>query len=656
MNVERCTAGGRGGDLRTAKLVDQPARTNEPMTDDWSRVRLTDGDRCAGQASPTYTMAGKLSNAETKALHRQEKKERKSEDPVALDREGEIKNKDKKKHRREPELVVKPAFTLLANDKTVLPALSSLFAAQPTPVIPRQQAERPVLSTNDEESDGLSSADEDELNALDDSDDDVASKVVADVGKAQKDLTHENGDRPVTARDRKRKRKAEEEGIEDAYMARLAREQEQDAEAAAAERAQKRQKLPEEDIDVSEAESGDDESVVQVDSDENVMSPPPQHETQQVADLELSKANRTVFLGNVSTSAISSKTARKSLITHLGSFFTSLKSLKDGEAKHKIESIRFRSTPYASALPKKAAYAKRELMDATTKSTNAYVVYASPLLAREAVKHLNGTMVLDRHLRVDEVAHPAKVDNKRCIFVGNLGFVDDESNIQDANEEEGREKRKRGKEPSDIEEGLWRTFGKCGKVESVRVIRDSVTRVGKGIAYVQFEDENTVEAALLLNEKKFPPMLPRKLRIARAKAQKKNAKPGSGRPSVRPQANHGGYQRKITGAELSQMGRAGKLFGRAAAAQVKKGDRLPASSGANGERLGPRSGALRVEGSSNTIRKPEDFVFEGHRASIKSGKSGLKLGKPGKKVGKPTNRSAKRGAAFKAGGRKKART
>lgn len=455
----------------------------------------------------------------------------------------------------------------------------------------------------------------------------------------------EDGGRPITSRDRKRKRKADEEGVEDAYMARLVREDEKDARNAAAERARKRQKA------VEETSDGKDDVAVEDESDEDMVSPPPQHETQQAADVELSKANRTVFLGNVSTAAISSKSARRTLTTHLGSFFTSLNEPKAGEAKHKIESIRFRSTPYASALPKKAAYAKKELMDATSKSTNAYVVYSSPLLAREAAKHLNAMVVLDRHLRVDEIAHPAKVDNKRCIFVGNLGFVDDESNIQDANEEEGREKRKRGKEPSDIEEGLWRTFGKCGKVESVRVIRDSTTRVGKGIAYVQFEDENAVEAALLLNEKKFPPMLPRKLRVTRAKAQKKNAKPGSGRPSSRPQTNNGGYQRKVTGAEMSQMGRVGKLFGRAAAAHVRKGDRAPASTGANGERVGTR-GAGAVMG----IRKPEDFIFEGHRASIKSGKSGLKLGKPGKKGGKPANRSSKRGAAFKAGGKKKART
>ena len=56
-----------------------------------------------------------------------------------------------------------------------------------------------------------------------------------------------------------------------------------------------------------------------------------------------------------------------------------------------------------------------------------------------------------------------------------------------AEDEDGEtKKKKRNKVPSDIEEGLWRTFSKVGKVENVRVVRDPKTRVGKGFAYVQF--------------------------------------------------------------------------------------------------------------------------------------------------------------------------
>jgi nucleolar protein 12 len=213
----------------------------------------------------------------------------------------------------------------------------------------------------------------------------------------------------------------------------------------------------------------------------------PQHEsvtTSQTPDIE--KANRTVFLGNVSSEAVTSKKAKKALIQHMSSFF---ESLQKGDSTHKIDSIRFRSTAYTNMLPKKASYVTQDLMESTTRSTNAYIVYTTKAAARGALK-LNGTIVLGRHLRVDSVAHPTKTDPKRCIFVGNLGFVDDESAIQAAEDVEGKEKRKskknKKKEPSDIEEGLWREFGKCGTVENVRVVRDSKTRVGKGFAYVQF--------------------------------------------------------------------------------------------------------------------------------------------------------------------------
>ena len=441
---------------------------------------------------------------------------------------------------------------------------------------------------------------------------------------------------PAPVPKQRRKRKQDDEEVEDVYMRKLAREEAREAESVAAERAKKRQKTndqAEEEIDASgdngqDSESEGDQADVTIDEEET--SPPPKHETEMAADVELSKANRTVFLGNVSTAAISSKSSRKQLLDHLKSFFKALAKPKDDGRKFTLESIRFRSTPYASAVPKKAAFATKQLMDATAKCTNAYAVYSHQQAAREAAKQLNGTVILGRHLRVDEVAHPSKVDHKRCVFVGNLGFVDDETNINQANEEDGREKRKPGKEPADIDEGLWRTFGKCGKVESVRVVRDSTTRVGKGIAYVQFEDGNAVEAALLYDGKKFPPMLPRKLRVSRSKAQKRNATPGSGRPTSKPRTN--GYQRKVTGEEASQMGRAGKLYGRAAAARVKK------------------DGGGRPD-VPDGIKRPESFVFEGHRASSSGGKAGLKLGgkSKGKKKGaKPTSRSAKRGAAFKA--------
>ncbi len=260
---------------------------------------------------------------------------------------------------------------------------------------------------------------------------------------------------------------------------------------------------------------------------------------------ELEKGSRTVFLSNVSSEAVVSRKAKKSLLAHLSSVLD-----KSASPPQSIVSLRFRSVPFSTAaMPKRAAYITKALMDATTKSTHAYAVFSAASAARLAVSTLNGSVVLDRHLRVDSVAHPSPTDQRRCVFVGNLGFVDDETVFNTKIGDDGKEQveqRKRTKTPMDVEEGLWRTFGKhAGKVENVRVVRDPTTRVGKGIAYVQFyvskrcragndksgdranpprQDGNSVEAALLLAGKKFPPLLPRELRVSRCKAPHKTAR------------------------------------------------------------------------------------------------------------------------------------
>ena len=292
---------------------------------------------------------------------------------------------------------------------------------------------------------------------------------------------------------RKRKRGDDEDDLEGAYMRRLAQEEHKEDVKRQQDRRDKRLRRDSPDASTEETQpnegtrstSSSVELVDEEDVDQDVTSIP-QHESLNPTeeDMELEKASRTVFLANVSTLAIKSKSSRRKLLEHLSSFIPSLPAHKPA---HKVDSLRFRSTAFStSSVPKKAAFVKKELMDATTKSTNAYVVYTTSLAAREAAKRLNGTVVLDRHLRVDGVAHPAKTDHRRCVFVGNLGFVDDESMINAAEDGENDRKPRKAKEPADIEEGLWRQFGKAGVVESVRVVRDQTTRVGKGIAYVQF--------------------------------------------------------------------------------------------------------------------------------------------------------------------------
>ncbi|KAK3111175.1 Nucleolar protein 12, partial [Teratosphaeriaceae sp. CCFEE 6253] len=360
-------------------------------------------------------------------------------------------------------------LALLAKDK-LDPTLSSLFAVKPAAIVPR--ADTPEDEDEDEE---LSEPESDAVEAAF-RDEEVASDALHAAPKVE--LPEETEPIDVPDRKRKRKHRDADEDLEAAYLDRLARDDERDA----AKRRKGDHPIPvdaeaQDEVSLPNAPAHTDASDDEMVSDDDITSPPPQHESQQsgtAADADVQKANRTVFLGNVATLAITSKPARKTLLAHLASFFPDLpapptKPTDDPSSpKPSIESLRFRSTPYAPTLPKKAAFARKQVMDTTTKSTNAYAVYSSPHLAREAAKRLNGTTVLDRHLRVDEVAHPAPIDAKRCVFVGNLGFVGDESAIQRANDEDaGRgEVRKRGKEPSDVEEGLWRVFSRCGVVES----------------------------------------------------------------------------------------------------------------------------------------------------------------------------------------------
>jgi nucleolar protein 12 len=523
------------------------------------------------------------------------------------------------------------AAAFVAVDKKAFdPNVASLFASSLGPVKPppksryhdlperREADDLSELEEGEDEEDEDSSDSPSEHSASSEEDEDDAAGVSDEEGasddasenesnpeesksshedvlaKVRESVMNGEQDRPS----KKRKRANKEEEVEDVYMRKLVREELKEEEARV-----KKQK--------AEAPKIDDEvSSLDEDSEQEAFTIP-KHETQtESKDVsEVEKAARTVFLGNVSSEAITSKLAKKTLLRHMGSF---IEDLADNVPPHKVESLRFRSVAFGSALPKKAAFAKKEVMDATTKSTNAYVVYSTQTAAREAAKRLNGTIVLGRHLRVDSVAHPAKVDHRRCVFVGNLGFVDDESS---APSEDGEKKKK--KPPSDVEEGLWVQFGKAGKVESVRVVRDAATRIGKGFAYVQFEDENGVEAALQFNDEKYPPMLPRKLRVTRARAPQRKEKKPSARPPTARKAK-GAYNAKITDEQKTNQGRARAMLGKAGAYQAK-----------------------------------ESFVFEGHRASSKQGTSGLKLGGKKKKPGKLNNRSTKRAAAYKAAGGKR---
>ncbi|AET38345.1 rRNA-processing protein NOP12 Ecym_2633 [Eremothecium cymbalariae DBVPG len=259
-------------------------------------------------------------------------------------------------------------------------------------------------------------------------------------------------------------------------------------------------------------------------------------------EFELEKADRTVFVGNVTHDAIVSKKVYKEF-KKLLSLATDRNSLDEGDEDEyaggskqstenpKVESIRFRSIAFEEPLPRKVAFVQQKLHKSRD-SVNAYVVYKERSSIPVVCKALNGVVFHGHHLRFDSVAHPAPHDKKRSVFVGNLDF-------------------------EEIEENLWKHFESCGDIEYVRIIRDPKSNVGKGFAYVQFMDAGSVNKALLLHEKKMTIGKCRKLRVSRCKNMKK----------VQPLP---GKLNKLTDQQKTKIGRAKKILGNVDRATIGK--------------------------------------------------------------------------------------
>ncbi|XP_002157256.3 RNA-binding protein 34 isoform X1 [Hydra vulgaris] len=192
------------------------------------------------------------------------------------------------------------------------------------------------------------------------------------------------------------------------------------------------------------------------------------------------RLSRTIFVGNVSL-----KVTRKDIKKLFAKFGN-------------IETIRIRSVPVAeSKLPKKVALLQKKFHKERD-SMNAYVVFKEKSSAEKALES-NGYLLEGLHLRVDK-ADFQKVDQKLCLFVGNLPF-------------------------SLSDEELRSHFKDCGRIEDIRIIRDKATGLGKGFGYVRFKNSDGVMLGLKLHESDFKG---RKLRVFRSRnenQEKRKSKP-----------------------------------------------------------------------------------------------------------------------------------
>ncbi|KAG2733172.1 hypothetical protein G9P44_004162 [Scheffersomyces stipitis] len=303
---------------------------------------------------------------------------------------------------------------------------------------------------------------------------------------------------------------------------------------------------------------------------------------------ELEKAERTIFVGNVTAEVITSKIKTK----NFKKFFSDFGA---------IDSVRFRSISF-EGLPRKVAIATKNLHKSRG-TCNAYVVFKEKEASLKAVSGANAKVFENFHLRVDHVAHPAPKDNRRTIFVGNLDFEEEEEN-------------------------LWRYFNTKldNDVESVRVVRDSKTNVGKGFALVQFKDTLSVNKALLLNDKpmtvdKDSKKKGRKLRITRAKSHTK--------PSILSPNHVDNLKKKfasnkskslatkLSDQQKTKLGRAQRVLGKADKATVGKKVIIEGQRATKGQSV---KGIKGLKGSGK-IKKPRirdrTTKFKNERESMK---------------------------------------
>eukprot|EP00457_Paulinella_chromatophora_P006355 gb/GEZN01006373.1/.p1 GENE.gb/GEZN01006373.1/~~gb/GEZN01006373.1/.p1 ORF type:complete len:481 (+),score=91.34 gb/GEZN01006373.1/:41-1483(+) len=213
------------------------------------------------------------------------------------------------------------------------------------------------------------------------------------------------------------------------------------------------------------------------------------------------REKRTIFVGNVPLDI-----KKKDLVAFFVEF---------GE----IESVRLRSISFSNPkLPRKAALAKKAFHEARD-TCNAYVVFKDEASVGPALSK-NGSELQGKVVRVD-FSTPHASDY--TIFVGNLPF-----NIK--------------------EDELRNFFEDCGTITNVRCVRDSKFNIGKGIAFVSFEDAEGVRNGLTRNEAKFQT---RELRVFKA------VKPGS----IKRFKNTKGAQRRFGGQGKNKNSKFGRKPG-----------------------------------------------------------------------------------------------
>ncbi|QRV92788.1 RNA recognition motif protein [Ceratobasidium sp. AG-Ba] len=368
-------------------------------------------------------------------------------------------------------------------------------------------------------------------------------------------------------------------------------------------------KPPSKPVDEGQSGSGSDS-----DSD----APPPVHESLLPQNERASRKQkyvpegetpeqrdaRTIYIGNLPASAANNHSINTSSTTSPLPTLTSLnpktnehqrQRTAEWRAAQDAEDGKPHKTFQTPAQKKKTAFITGALHDSASSSASAYVVFAHPPpiegqepawdpieVAARAVKACNGTVFMDRTLRVDRVRPKGvetssavgdgmeKGDPRTMVFVGNLDFEvhedavrdlfeklvekergataaagnesDEASDEGDEESEESDSEAEEGGSESDEDEAETGPSGSSKPepstmvgsanshrwVKSVRIIRDKDTQLGKGFAYVQFYDRASADEILAIEAGTIK-LAKRKLRIQRCKTL-----PGATLPKLKP--------------------------------------------------------------------------------------------------------------------------
>ncbi|XP_078061550.1 RNA-binding protein 34 isoform X2 [Mustelus asterias] len=119
---------------------------------------------------------------------------------------------------------------------------------------------------------------------------------------------------------------------------------------------------------------------------------------------------------------------------------------------------------------------------------NAYIVFQRDSDAVRALARNGCEIQTGFHMRVDLCSGQNTHDHRKSVFLGNLPYDISEDQVRDH-------------------------FCQCGEIESVRIVRDRFSGMGKGFGYVLFQSTDAVTLALKLNNSELKE---RQVRVSRS--------------------------------------------------------------------------------------------------------------------------------------------